>query len=388
MRDKITRLRDEAAKELSNILEYWSRYTIDNRLGGFVGRIDENNVVDEQSPKGSVLNARILWTFSAARQMELAERAFEYLKNHFIDKEHGGVYWTVSCNGEPLETKKQIYACAFAVYALSEYYIASKHEPAKQLALDIYRVMVSHAHDEVHGGFYEAFTIDWKELTDQRLSAKDANEKKTTNTHLHVLEAFANLYRIWPDEQLRALCIELLELFNKKIIDPATGHLHLFFDEQWNNRPDVISYGHDIEAAWLLLDCAKVIGEEKMIDVFSSNAMLLTDAAIEGLDEDGGLWYEYDLHRQQIIYQKHWWVQAEAVVGFLNGFEISGDEVYLNAALNCWRFITSSMIDPAEEWYWGLNKDGSVMQMQDKVGLWKCPYHNARACLEIVRREA
>ena len=393
MRDQITWLKRQAEQELLNILDYWSGYAVDNKYGGFVGRIDENNIVDERAAKGSVLNARILWTFSAAynynknaTHLELATRAFEYLKAHFVDERHGGVYWTVTHDGHPLETKKQIYACAFAVYALSEYYLASRHEPAKNLALDIYRSMVAHAHDEVDGGFYEAFTIDWQKLTDQRLSAKDANEKKTTNTNLHVLEAFANLYRIWPYEQLRALCIELLKIFDENIIDRATGHLRLFFDEKWNERPDVISYGHDVEAAWLLLDCAKVIDDERMIDVFTSKSILLTNAAMKGLDIDGGLWYEYDLRSNQMIYQKHWWPQAEAVVGFISSFQISGDERYLTAAIKCWQFVASSMIDPTGEWYWGLNKDGSAMVNQDKVGLWKCPYHNSRACLELIKK--
>ncbi len=391
MRDKITWLKQQAEQELSKILDYWALYAVDNKNGGFVGRIDEDNIVDEQAAKGSVLNARILWSFSAAynynknaAHLALATRAYEYFAAHFVDEGNGGVYWTVSHIGEPLETKKQIYACAFAIYALSEYYIASRHQPAKDLATRIFQSIVQHAHDPAHGGFYEAFSIEWKELKDQRLSEKDANEKKTTNTNLHVLEAFANLYRICPDGRLRSLSIELLEIFAEKIIDPASGHLRLFFDDEWNNRPDVISYGHDIEAAWLLLDCAKVIGDERMIEVFTAKSISLTNAAMEGLDKDGGLWYEYELHTNEMIYQKHWWVQAEAVVGFLNSYQLSANEMYLDAAIKCWQFIESSMINPLGEWYWGLNKDGAVMVGQDIVGLWKCPYHNSRACLRLI----
>lgn len=393
MRDQLIQLRNESEKELSNILNYWTTHAIDSKHGGFHGRISSDNKVLAGAPKGSVLNARILWAFSAAGNYtenllhhEIASRAFRYIVKYFIDEEYGGVYWTVSAGGEPLETKKQTYACAFVIYALSEFCRSVPNESAKQHAIDLYATLVRHTWDSVHGGFFEAYARDWTVLHDQRLSAKDINEKKTTNTNLHVLEAFSTLYLVWPDEDLKSKIVELLTIFDTRIIDPVSGHLRLFFDEEWNDKPDVISYGHDIEASWLLLQCAEITGDEKLINTFRNKAIKLANAAIKGLDNGGGLWYELDIRRNLTVYEKHWWPQAEALVGFFNAWQVSGDERFLKFTFDTWNFITSSLLNPSGEWYWGVLAGGSVMKGQDKVGIWKCPYHNARACLEIIKR--
>lgn len=393
MLHQLTQLRLETEKELSNILNYWTTWSIDSKNGGFYGRIDNNNKVFSNAPKGSVLNARILWTFSAANSFnenllhaDIASRACDYIIKHFIDDRNGGVYWTINVNGEPLETKKQTYACAFVIYALSEYCRSVQNEVAKQHAIDLYNILVKYTWDDANGGFFEAFTRDWAELHDQRLSAKDANEKKTTNTNLHVLEAFSNLYLIWPDENLKSQIMALLKIFDTFIIDPGSGHLKLFFDEMWNHRPDVISYGHDIEASWLLLQCAEVTGDEKLITTFRNRAIILANAAMKGLDKDGGLWYEFDIRRSKTIYEKHWWPQAEGLVGFFNAWQLTNEDRFLHTSLDTWKFITTHLLNPSGEWYWGIYQDGTVMKKEDKIGLWKCPYHNARACLEILKR--
>jgi len=391
MTDKIRQYKNEMESELENILGWWMQMAPDTNQGGFVGKIDHSDKIDLKAPKGSVLNSRILWAFSAAynltgkeRYLKIAERSFDYVIEHFIDKKFGGVYWTVDHTGKPLDTKKQIYANAFAVYGLSEFYAASKNEKAKQKAIEIYEDIVKHSYDEIFGGYIEALTRDWKEARDLRLSTKDANEKKSMNTHLHVLEAFSNLYKIWRNEDLRTKVIELVKIFTDHIVDSKTNHLILFFDEGWNPKSDIISYGHDIEAAWLILEATEIMEDDLLLGTVKELSVRVAKAATEGLDRDGGLWYEYDGH---LIKQKHSWPQAEAMIGFFNAWQISGDKKYLDHSWNSWQFVKEFMIDKnLGEWYWGVNADHAPMIEQEKAGLWKCPYHNSRACMEIIKR--
>jgi mannobiose 2-epimerase len=386
--------RKEMQQELNNILAYWLKYSIDLKNGGFYGRIDNTNKIEEDAPKGSVLNSRILWTFSAAYNLtkkpvylQTAERAFKYINSYFIDKEFGGVYWTVDFRGNPADTKKQIYALAFAVYGLSEYFKASEDERAKKLAIDLYKVMMQRSYDKVHGGYVEALTKDWKEIEDLRLSAKDCNEKKSMNTHLHILEANANLYLIWPDAVLKQKIEELIYIFLNHIIDEKTNHLVLFFDEKWNRKSTTISFGHDIEAAWLLQEAAEIIQHEELIETVKSKSIKVAEAAQRGLDADGGLWYEKQVPQDHLNKEKHWWPQAEAMVGFYNAYQVSGFEAFLDKSWKSWKFIGQHILDKKEgEWFWGVKEDYSVMERQDKVGLWKCPYHNSRACMELLKR--
>jgi cellobiose epimerase len=394
MQKELVRYKNEMQQELENILAYWMRYTVDEVNGGFVGRIDKDNQIDASAPKGSVLNSRILWSFSSAYNLTgkpeylvFAERSFRYIVDHFVDKEFGGVFWTVDHKGNHLDTKKQIYALSFAVYGLSEYYLASKDEEAKKHAIVLYEAIVDHSYDPVHGGYIEALTRDWKEIGDLRLSNKDANERKSMNTHLHVLEGFANLYRVWPDESLKSRITELIHIFLDLIIDRQTDHLILFFDDEWNRKSNAVSYGHDIEAAWLVQEAAEVIGDEELLETVKQRSVKVADAAARGLDVDGGLWYEKDLDKNHLVKEKHWWPQSEAMVGFFNAWQINGDELYLKKSLNTWRFAQNHILDKeGGEWVWGVQEDYSLMEGEDKVGVWKCPYHNSRACIEIIRR--
>jgi len=384
----------ELQEELDNILNYWKEYTVDETNGGFYGRIDNNNHLFKEAPKGSVLNARILWTFSAAYNankdpawLNIADRAFAYISNYFEDRKHGGIYWSVDYTGRPLDTKKQIYALAFVCYACSEYYRCNHDEPAKELAIRMYTLIRKYSFDEWKGGYLEAFTEDWRLLSDQRLSNKDANEKKTTNTHLHVLEAYANLYRIWPDPELAVHISLLLGNFDDYIINKKTWHLDMFFDEHWNVKTDIISFGHDIEASWLLLETAVISGQDNWIEKMKTIAIKMADAVTEGLDEDGGLWYESEPSAHGLIKEKHWWPQAEAQVGFFNAWQVSGDDKYLQYVFRNWAFIKKHLLNKEKgEWFWGVREDYSIMPGEDKVGIWKCPYHNGRACLEIIHR--
>ena len=394
MKEELKIYKEQAGQELDRILSYWEIFTPDTENGGYIGKIDHENKVYPKAAKGSVMHSRILWAFSAAyvftknaSYYALAKRAFEYLIQHFVDKEFGGVYWTVNYRGEPLDTKKQIYALAFAVYGLSEYYKAFGDEEAKQAAIKLYLAIVDHSYDKKYCGYLEAFSRNWQDMTDVRLSDKDSNEKKSMNTHLHVLEAFANLYLIFPDQELKKKIAELITIFLDHIIDNKTYHLILFFDEKWESRSSVISYGHDIEAAWLVQEAAEAIKDEDLLNKVRKISVLVSEAVKEGLDKDGGLWYELDTGSGHLVKQKHSWPQAEAMVGFFNAWQITGDENYLALSIQSWNFIKAHIIDTDKgEWIWGINDDYSAMTEEDKVGIWKCPYHNSRACIEMVKR--
>ncbi|WP_276485620.1 AGE family epimerase/isomerase [Paraflavitalea pollutisoli] len=386
-------LKQAATKELDSILRYWTKYALDKEQGGVVGQVDNDNTRHPQADKGAVLHARVLWTFSAAYQAtrqsayrKIADEVYRYFVQYFIDPVHGGVYWTIRHNGEPLDTKKQVYAQAFAIFALSAYYAASGYPPAREEAIKLYHLLQQHSYDPVKGGYFEAFGRAWNTVDDGRLSSKDANEKKTMNTHLHVLEAYSTLYGSWPQESLRVQIQQLLQVFDQHIINPHNGHLHLFFDEHWQVKGDAISYGHDIEASWLLLEAAERIQDEHWVDRCRQIALTMSNATLEGMDVDGGLWYEYEPAHDRMVQEKHWWPQAEAVVGFVNAWQISGEAKYAQHAIGAWQFIDQHLIDHERgEWYWGMTAGYRPMP-QGKVGLWKCPYHNGRACLEIMKR--
>ncbi|WP_035673611.1 AGE family epimerase/isomerase [Flavobacterium sp. 83] len=386
-------LQSELTTELDSILGYWSKFTMDTKNGGFIGQIDYNNQINSQAEKGSVLNARILWTFASAYQLtkneahrRIAKRSFDYIIKHFYDTEFGGIFWSLHYDGTPKDTKNQIYAIAFVIYGMTEYYAVSKEEKALEVAIDLYKKIQEHSYDPINKGYLEAFTRDWKNIDDLRLSDKDANEKKTMNTHLHIVEGYANLYKVWKNETLRKDIVELLEVIDTHFINEETGHLRLFFDENWVEKPDVISYGHDIEAAWLLLQCAEISEDEALIARYKKHAIQLTDVTKEGIDEDGGLWYELKPESNDLIAEKHWWPQAELMIGFFNAYELTGDQAYLDVVLKNWEFIKKYILDTENgEWHWGINADYSLIQ-KDKAGFWKCPYHNGRACIEVINR--
>lgn len=384
----------EVKKELVNILQFWDERAVDQEKGGFIGRIDGFGNSDPGASKGGILNARILWTYSAAynllgedRYAALAHRTYEYIVNHFVDEQYGGTYWELDHRGNPVNTKKQIYAQAFFIYALSEYYKFSKVEKAKQLAIDLYRLIEKHSFDEQYPGYLEAFDREWRLLDDLRLSDKDANEKKTMNTHLHVLEGYTNLCRIWDDEYLKAQLDQLVKIHMDKMMNASNHHLDLFFDVDWKVKSDVYSFGHDIEAAWLLCDAVKFSDDKALIEKVGKWAVDIAQITIsEGLDMDGGLFNE-GRNGRVIDTDKHWWPQAEMLIGLLNAYELSGDDNFLNTMKMVWDFIQVKMIDHEKgEWYFRINRSGISYVEEDKVGFWKCPYHNSRACIELLTR--
>ena len=394
--ETINKLKSEVKAELvQNILPFWSKSMIDNVNGGFYGRIDGDGKVYPEDDKGCILNARILWSFSSVcrvletkEYLQYAQRAKDYLLKYFIDREFGGVYWLIDCKGKVIDGKKQIYAQAFAIYALTEYYRVTWDEACLAQAIDLYRLIEKYSYDATEEGYFEAFGRDWKDIGDLRLSEKDANEKKTMNTHLHVLEAYTNLYRVWKDAGLRLQLEKLIDIFIAKIVHPETCNLKMFMDENWNDKTDLVSYGHNIEASWLLYEAAHVLGNESITQRVKKISINIADVTFEGLRPDGSIVYERFFSNNHIDTDRHWWPQAEAVVGYMNAYELTGDREYLNKGLAAWKFISEHIIDrKGGEWYWSVNDKMEPNLKNDKAGFWKCPYHNSRMCLEVIERK-
>ena len=391
----IQQLKSEVREELlQNILPFWSEKMTDQKNGGFYGRIDGNDQLIPNADKGGILNARILWSFSAAYlqeknplYLELANRAKDFILAHFFDPEFGGTYWTISFDGKPVDTKKQIYSQAFFMYAFTEHYRASGDESSLQTAIGLFRLIEKRSFDAERNGYFEAYSRDWELLEDLRLSEKDANEKKTMNTHLHILEAYTNLYRVWKDPELGRQLRNLILIFTEKIVNATTKHLDLFFDENWNSKAKIVSYGHDIEASWLIDEAARILADQELLAIVQKVCIQIAEAACEGLQPDGSIVYEKDYTTGHPDKDRHWWVQSEAVVGFLNAYELTGNTEWRNKALKCWKYISENLIDRADgEWFWSISDEGIANRKEDKAGFWKCPYHNSRMCLEVLSR--
>ena len=379
-----------------------------NPSGGFYGRITGTEELDTSAPLGAIMNARLLWTFASAHRLlgspsgtecsktpETECCCVDYLSvemmakreiiDWFYDTCYGGIYWSLDACGKPLDTKKQIYAIAFAIYGLSELHRACGDEEALEYAIKLFRSIEEHSFDSERDGYFEAFTREWQPIEDMRLSDKDANESKTMNTHLHVLEAYTCLFRVWKDKLLEERLRGLIGIFEKHITG-SDGHLKLFFDNDWRCGYDIVSYGHDIEASWLLHEAALVLGDAEVLRRVENIVSKIAEAAREGFTQEGGMIYEMQNGRGADG-DRHWWVQAETVVGYFNLWEHFGNQEGLENAIMCWEFIKAHIIDKENgEWFWSLRSDGTVNREDDKAGFWKCPYHNGRMCMELIER--
>lgn len=376
----------------NNILPYWLEKMPDSTNGGFYGRRDGNDTLIDGADKGAIMNARILWTFSAthiatgrADCLEAAKRAKDYIVEHFIDKENGGVFWALNADGTVADDKKQFYAIAFTIYGLAEYYRACGDESALDCAVALFRNIEKHSRDRIKRGYREAATRCWEPIADMRLSEKDENFSKTMNTHLHILEAYTALLRVWRTEESIEATRYALDIILDKIVDKSNGHLGLFFDDDWNRMDGEKSYGHDIEASWLMLEAAEVIGDGDLYTRTLAATRRIADAALEGLCWDGSMVYER--HRNgSYDNEKHWWVQAEAVIGQAYLSRFHGIESGFDGAWRTWSYICENLVDSENgEWYWSRMPDGSINRREDKAGFWKCPYHNGRMCMETLR---
>jgi mannobiose 2-epimerase len=394
-REALLRLREEMERELTgNILPYWMEHLPDQEQGGFHGHVTHHNQVVEHASRGAIQNARILWTFSAASRVygeqgyrDMCDRAYNYILARFLDPGFGGVFWELDDRGAVKSDRKQIYAIAFMIYAMAEYHQATGMEQPLRTAVDLFGAIETHAFDRERNGYTEALGRQWEEIGDLRLSEKDDNERKTMNTHLHILEAYARLYRSWKDEALGRALENLIQLFLNHFIDPVSHHLNLFFDDDWNLKSSLVSFGHDIECSWLLHEAAVVLDHPGLAERTGQVAITMARESFQGLDRDGGLFYEYFPEEKRYDTDKHWWPQAEAVVGYFNAFQLSGEEVFLNKSLESWKFIREKLVDRTYgEWFWSVNREGIPQMDKEKAGFWKCPYHNGRACMEMMQR--
>ena len=395
--DTIAALKTSARQLLEdNILRFWLEKMQDHEHGGFYGRMDGNNRLHPEADKGAILNARILWTFSAAYRvlgkqeyLNMATRAKDYFMQHFMDKTYDGVFWSVDYRGRPKDTRKQFYAIGFAIYGLSEYARATGDEEALASAVSLYECIEQHALDREWGGYIEATTREWQPISDMRLSEHDANYPKSQNTHLHIMEPYTNLLRVWPSERLRLSLRNIIRIFLNCILNRETHHLDLFFENDWTRGGGHLeSYGHDIECSWLMHEAAIVLGDKDLLAEMEPVVRMVARASEKGLQPDGSMQHEANLDTGHVDDDQQWWVQAEAVVGFLNLFQHFSDRAALDKALRCYDYIQHNLVDREHgEWYWSRRPDGSVNRDDDKAGFWKCPYHNGRMCLEIIERE-
>lgn len=390
----------ELKKEAQNILEqnilpFWMTRMIDQEQGGFYGRIDGTNHLVPQANKGGILNARILWTFSAAYRvlkrpeyLSMATRAKNYILQHFYDAEYGGTFWELDYQGKPVDTKKQFYELGFMLYGLSEYARATGDKEALVYAIKLFDTIETYSFDAANNGYIEACTQDWQPVKDNRLSDKDANYPKSQNTHLHIIEPYTNLYRIWKDERLEKALRNLVVIFTQKILNPETHHLDLFFENDWTRGGgNLESYGHDIECSWLLHEAVMVLGDTQLLEEVKPIVQQVAKASEKGIQADGSMVHEANLDTGHVDADRHWWVQAEAVVGFLNIYQHFDDDHSLKLALNVLDYIKTHLIDTENgEWHWSCSPDGVINTVDDKAGFWKCPYHNSRMCLEILER--
>ncbi|MCD8281971.1 MAG: AGE family epimerase/isomerase [Prevotella sp.] len=388
----------------NNILRFWLDNMQDNERGGFYGRMRGDGVIERDAIKGGVLNARILWSFSAAYRilgkeeyLAPAKRAKDYLLEYFFDNEYGGIYWSVDSAGRPADTKKQFYALGFALYGLTEYARATGDKATLDKAVELFDTIETHAADPVYGGYIEALSRTWKPLADVRLSDLDANYPKSQNTHLHILEPYTNLYRCLKErgqedsdtgKRVEKALRGIINIFTDRILNPDTHHLDLFFNMDWTRgagRRE--SYGHDIECSWLLHEAALTLGDNDVLARVAPVVRLVAGASEKGLNADGSMTHEADPGTGYVDDARHWWVQAEAVVGFYNIYQHFGERRALDIATHCLQYIKDNLVDYERgEWYWSRDGYGNINTRDDRAGFWKCPYHNSRMCLELIER--
>lgn len=393
-KELILKLRDEIAIDLTeNLLPFWKKYSVEHEDPdeGFYGAIENDGTGVSDAKKHNVLFTRYLWTYSAAGRvlgdreaLKLADRAWSYISRFFWDELNGGVYWELNADGSASDTDKVTYGQSFAIYAFSEYYRVTQNKESLDKAINIFRLLEEHAYDNEYGGYFEAFSRDWQFVEGKGVAA---GQTKSMNTHLHILEAYTNLYRIWPERELEESMHRLIRVFTDHIVDSSRYHQDLYFERDWSVYGQYDSYGHDIEFSWLFYEAAEVIGDNEIIDFAGELAVKIAERQLEeGMNSDGAMIYEKvgeDRYRRNIS----WWVQAEAVVGFLNAREISGEKKFLDAAVGLWEYIKQYMIDYDHGgWHPDLNYDGIPIPERLKADAWTCPYHNVRMGLEVSRR--
>jgi mannobiose 2-epimerase len=391
---RMKQLKNEVTENLTkNLLPYWSSKMVDWVNGGFYGRINGKDQVFPNEDKGGILNARILWTYSSAYRvlkdtayLRLATRAKNYILAHFIDKKYGGVYRSVKANGEPSDTRKQTYTQAFFIYGMAEYSRATGDKEALNTAKELFEEFEKYALDKESNGYFEVFTRDWQRSHDLIIGEKNTKDEKTMNTSLHLMEAYSNLYRVWPDKRMADRLRNMVEIFLDKIVDKKTSHLICFLDKNWNGTSTVDSYGHDIEASWLLYEAAGLLKDPELLARVKQVSIKIADAAAEGLQPDGSMIDEKDYATGALRTERSWWPQVETIVGYMNAYELTGNVKYLDYCVKNWDYTKNHLVDNKNGGWFPSADESGVVRKGDKGGFWICPYHNGRMCLEIIER--
>ena len=392
----LEKLAGECKSELLRICHWWR----DNVVlpDGFAGEVTHAGEVKACAPRGIILATRLLWFYSEAALYlsvgegrdiwrNTAQDLYRYIVSTFVDEKHGGVFWEVSASGRVINSRKQIYAQAFAVYAFSAYYRLMGDKKTLTLTLAIFSLIEEHGADRINGGYFEAFTQDWSALKDIRLSEKDLNSAKSMNTHLHILEAYTGLYAASHEDDVKCALIKLIHCYSKNFPFAGNRHLKMFMDLNWKDESEDYSYGHDIESSWLLWEAMLAVGDEALLNQGRHLVLQLVESCQqEGIEDDGSLIDAFSIRKQCKIEDRVWWVQAEAMVGFFNAYEITRDPSYLNVVNGLWQFLKEEIIDRQwGEWRW-MSKADPKGKNYYTAGFWKGPYHNGRALIEISRR--
>jgi cellobiose epimerase len=392
MADSLTvTLQQEARQEARAIFGWWQTHMPDEK-DGFWGEVSANGAPVKDAPRAVILYTRLLWFFSAMASylespeaLELAHRAAGYIRVHFLDPDHGGLYWLLDHKGQVIDAKKQGYAQAFGIYAFSEYYRVTGDLASLDIARRLQREIEERFWEPRHGGYIEALSAVWLPLDDQRLSDKDVDAPKTMNTHLHIVEAYTHLHRVASDDLSHAALYRALDIFAERFVDPNSHHLRLFYDLDWTDRTHAVSYGHDIEASWLMWEAACILDEPPVTARVRPLVIGLAGTTLKrGVMPNGAIAYEQDFNGR-LDPAGEWWGQAEALIGFVNAWELTRNRAYLDATENLWRLLKSQFgAGGSSEWTWYAKDAGRPPQV--KAGQWKCPYHNGRAMIELDER--
>jgi mannobiose 2-epimerase len=388
--ERLDALARETRNERARIASWWTQHSVDHAGGGFFGAIDGDSTPSTDADKAVILNTRLLWAFSELSRADgqgadLAERAAAYITDKFFDDEHGGLYWMLDASGRPTNRRKQAYAQAFGLYAFAAHYAASGHEQSLSMARSLFDVLEHKLFSAEHDGYWEARGAGFEPIDDVRLSDRDLNAPLTMNTHLHVLEAYTQLYAVLRAPPVADALARTARILMRRIYDRESGHLRLFFDADWRSIDRTVSFGHDIEASWLIWEAADCLGLADLKAEARECVLRLAEATLtQAIGPHGEVFEDIDVdgHLRE---RRVWWIQGEALVGFLNAFGLSSDERFLDAALNVWRFIKSYQLDANAEWRATSSLDAP--ETPDLMaGPWKCPYHTTRAMIEAERR--
>lgn len=390
-----------------NILPFWCDYMIDEENGGFYGKVNKDHTPDKTYPKAIVLNTRMLWAFTMAyekfgdeKYKVLAKRAFEYIRDHFWDKEYGGVYWMLNYKGVPTEIEKRTYGQAFIVYSMAEYYNAFKDPEALEMAMTTFKLVQDHVKFD-NGGYADSVARDWQfdPWVITWMMNKDG-AMKLLNSHLHMFEATMTLYDATGDEYVKKVLREFLEFLLDVAVEKETHHLKAGMDRDGNRIDGEINYGHDAECCYLMTWSARLIGDPELIKKADAAALDIMDHVLaEGIDPiNGGLYSDIDIRTGHLVKNKIWWTQCEGITSFFNCYQITGDEKYLDAAISIWDYTEKNVVDPTGEWYakgfnavmddeWKKQDQAfNAFMGNEKASKAKCPYHNSRTCFEIMKR--